>query len=168
MNFLFFIYSPLVGNSTFSLLILQYSLLINYCMRLMKWVGITAAIVLIVSCFIPWVVIESKNIMVSGIDAAGTDYGKPGYFHFIMVFFFLIFSFTARIWAKRCNLLVIAMNFAWAIRNYFVITACQGGDCPEKKAGIYLVVLTSVLMMVAALFPDMKLPGEKEKKNEPG
>jgi len=133
-------------------------------MRWIKWAGLAAAILLIASCFIPWVVIESKNITISGIDATGTSYGKPGYFHLLMSFFFLLFSFIPRVWAKRSNLLVVAMNFAWAVRNYFVITACEGGECPVKKTGIYLALLASVLILIAALFPDMKLPGEKEKK----
>jgi hypothetical protein len=64
-------------------------------MRLMKWIGIAAAILLTISCFTPWVVIESKNITISGIDATGTNYGKPGYFHIIMAFFLpCIFSYS--------------------------------------------------------------------------
>jgi hypothetical protein len=133
-------------------------------MRLMKWIGIIAALLLIASCFIPWVVIVSKNITIRGIDATGTNYGKPGYFHMVMAFFFLVFSLIPKVWAKRCNLLIIAMNFAWAIRNYFVLAACQGGDCPEKKTGIYLVILSSVLMLAAALFPDIKLSDQNKKQ----
>jgi hypothetical protein len=53
---------------------------------------------------------------------------------------------------------------AWAIRNYFIISACHGGDCPEKHNGIYLVLLASLLMLVSALFPDIKLPEQKDKK----
>ena len=128
----------------------------------MKWIGLAAAVLLIVSCFTPWVIITSRNITVSGVDATGTNYGKPGYFHFVMTFFFLLFSFIPRVWAKRFNLLVTGLNFAWAIRNYFIISSCQGGDCPDKQAGIYLTVLASLLLLLAALFPDMKLPEEKK------
>ena len=130
--------------------------------RYMKWIGLAAAILLVLSCLSPWVIIESKKITVSGIDTSGTNFGKPGYFHLVMTFFFLIFSFTPRVWAKRLNLLVTALNMAWAIRNYFIISSCQGGDCPDKQMSIYLIVLASVLMLMAALFPDMKLPGEKK------
>lgn len=133
-------------------------------MRYMKWIGLLSAILLIASCFAPWVFIESKNIVVSGIDAAGTNFGKPGYFHFLMTAFFLLFNFIPRVWAKRSNLLIAALNMAWAVRNYFVITACLMGDCPVKKIAIYLLIPLSLLMLVAALFPDMKMPGEKERK----
>jgi len=125
-------------------------------MRSMKWIGIVAAITLIVSCFMTWVVVQSKNITVSGVDATGTNFGKPGYFHLIMVAFFLVFSLLPRAWAKRANLLVAALNMAWAIRNYFLVTTCRGGDCPEKHIAIYLILFTSLLMLAASMFPDLK------------
>jgi hypothetical protein len=133
-------------------------------MRWMKWTGLVAVFVLIISCFLPWVVITSKNIIVSGVDSTGTNFGKPGYFHFLFSFFFILFTLIPRVWAKRANLLITALNMAWAIRNYFIISACRGGDCPEKYNGIYLVLLASALMMVSALFPDIKLPQQKDKK----
>ncbi|MGQ0739611.1 MAG: hypothetical protein ACT4OJ_11165 [Bacteroidota bacterium] len=130
-------------------------------MRYMKWIGLAAAALLVVSCFTPWVIIESRNITISGIDASGTNYGKPGYFHFFLTAFFLFFNFMPRVWAKRANLVVLALNLGWAIRNFFIITACQGGECPVKKNGIWLVLLASLLMMVSGLFPDLKLKQEK-------
>jgi hypothetical protein len=123
----------------------------------MKWIGLLATIALIVACFFPWVFIESKNITVTGIDATGTSFGKPGYFHFVLAAFYLFFHFTPRIWAKRMNLLIAALNIGWAARNYFIISACAGGECPEKKAALYVVLISSVIMLLAALFPKIKL-----------
>jgi len=132
-------------------------------MRWMKWTGIAAALLLIISCFSTWVIITSKNIVISGVDATGTNFGKPGYFNLLMTFFFIVFTLIPRIWAKRVNLLVTAMNSAWAIRNYFIISACQGGDCPEKHTGLYLLLIASLLMLISSLFPDIKLPGQKTR-----
>ncbi|HEY6505493.1 MAG TPA: hypothetical protein VIZ28_16075 [Chitinophagaceae bacterium] len=125
-------------------------------MRWMKWTGTLAAIALIIACCMTWVIIPSKNITVSGVDTAGTNFGKPAYFHFIMVFVFLLFTFISTVWAKRGNLAVTAINLAWAIRNYFIVTLCRGGECPEKKIAIYLLVIMSFLMLLSALFPDVK------------
>jgi hypothetical protein len=130
----------------------------------MKWVGLVAAVVLIVACCSVWVTIPSRNITISGINTEGTNFGKPGYFHFLAISFFLLFTFIPRIWAKRANLAVTALNMAWAIRNYFIITVCRGGDCPEKKFAIYLVLISSTLMLVSALLPDMKT---KDKTSNP-
>lgn len=125
-------------------------------MRWMKWLGVGGGILLIISCFTTWVFIASKSITVTGVNAEGTNFGKPGYLHFLLTFFFLVFTLVPRVWAKRANLLVVALNLAWAIRNYFMISACRFGDCPEKHTGLYLVIIASVIMFVSALFPDMK------------
>ena len=131
-----------------------------FLMRYMKWIGLAAVILLIVSCFLPWVIIASKNIVVKGVDSTGTNFGKPGYTHFVLSFFFVIFHFVPRLWAKRVNLLIVALNIAWAIRNYFIISMCREGECPEKQTGLWLVMLASILMLVAALFPDIRLKEE--------
>ena len=129
-------------------------------MRYMKWIGLAAVILLVVSCFTPWVIISSQNIIVSGVDATGTNFGKPGYAHFVLGFFFIIFHFIPKLWAKRVNLLIVALNIAWGIRNYFIISMCREGECPEKQIGLWLVIAASILMLLAALFPDIKLKKE--------
>lgn len=129
-------------------------------MRWNKWLGIVAALLQIISCFMTWVVISSKNIVVTGVDASGTSFGRPGYFNLLFAGIFILFHFIPRVWAKRGNLAVAALNMAWALRNYFLITTCRGGDCPEKHWGIWLLLISSVLLLVSALFPDIKL---KEK-----
>lgn len=133
----------------------------DFSMRYMKWIGLLAVILLVASCFTPWVIISSKNIVVSGVDSTGTNFGKPGYIHFLLSFFFIIFHLVPTLWAKRWNLLVVALNIAWAIRNYIVISSCREGDCPEKQMGLYLMVAASFIMLLAALFPDIKLKEEK-------
>ena len=133
----------------------------NY-LRCMKWIGLLSVLGLIIACFFPWVYIESKDITVTGISSAGTNFGSPGYFHFFLAAFYLVFNFIPRVWAKRANLLVVALNIAWAARNYFVISACAGGECPEKKIGLYIVLISSVLMLVAALLPKVELPAEQK------
>jgi hypothetical protein len=126
-------------------------------MRLMKWLGPAAALSLLISCFSVWVFIASKNITVSGVDTTGTNFGKPAYLHFVLIPFFILFSLIPRVWAKRANLGITAMNLAWAIRNYFMVTACSGGECPEKRIGLYLVLAGALLMLLASFFPDIKL-----------
>src|SRR5688572_802951 len=135
-------------------------------MRWMKWTGIAAAVLLIISCFLTWVVIVSKNIIVTGVNAGGTNFGKPGYLNLLMTLFFLAFTLIPKIWAKRINLLVTALNLAWAVRNYFIITACRAGECPEKHPGIFFLLLASVLMLVSSLFPDLKLPEQKKSASQ--
>lgn len=131
-------------------------------MRYMKWIGLFAAVLLIASCFLPWVIITSKNIVVTGVDSTGTNFGKPGYAHFLLSFFFIIFHLIPKLWAKRWNLVIVALNIAWAVRNFLIISMCREGECPEKKIGLWLVMLGSVLILIAALFPDIKLKTDKK------
>jgi hypothetical protein len=125
-------------------------------MRYMKWIGLGAAILLIVACFLPWVVIESHHITISGVDSTGTKFGKPGYLNLVLVALFLVFHFTPKLWAKRANLLIVGFNTAWVIRNFFLIAVCRGGECPERKLGLYMIMLASLLMLLSALFPEME------------
>lgn len=131
-------------------------------MRWMRWIGVIASFGLILSSFYPWVFIESKNYIVTGINAEDIRLGKPAYFHFVLTFLFLTFLFISKIWAKRMNLFVTAVNMGWAIRNYLIITACQGGECPVKLTAIHFIIPVSVLMLFAALFPDMKLKNKNQ------
>lgn len=131
-------------------------------MRYMKWIGLLALLLLVISCFLPWVIITSQNIIVSGVASTGTNFGKPGYAHFVLGFFFIVFHFIPKLWAKRTNLLIVALNLAWAVRNYLIISMCRTGECPEKQIGLWLVLAASVLMLIAALFPDIQLKGEKK------
>lgn len=131
-------------------------------MRFPKWLSVLFALLLITSCFLEWISIPSKNIVVTGIDATGTNFGKPGYFHFITSGLFILLTLIPRVWAKRWNLLVIGVNAGWALRNLLVIPACSAGICPERETGLYLMAASSLLMLLSGLFPDMKIPVSKD------
>ena len=122
-------------------------------MRYSNWLGIAAVLLLVIACIMPWVLIPSKELVISGIDASGTRYGKPGYLHLLLGFFYLIFTLIPAVWAKRFNLLVVAFNLAWTLRNFLILSMCRGGECPQRLTGLYLVALAGVLMLIAALFP---------------
>lgn len=130
--------------------------------RILKWTGLAAALLLVIACFLPWVYVESRNLTFSGVDTGGSNYGKPAYIHFVFTALFVLFTLIPRVWAKRTNLLVVALNLAWGIRNFFIIAACQGGECPVKKTGLFLLMGSSIIIFLSALFPDVKLSPEKK------
>jgi len=121
-------------------------------MRWIQWLSIIFTIILIIACFAPWVIIESKNIIVSGNHAVGTAFGKPGYMHILMGVIFLTLILLDKWWSKRIALFVAAFNVAWGIRNFIIISACHGGECPVKQWGIYIMLVSSVSMLIAILF----------------
>lgn len=78
-----------------------------------------------------------------------------------------ICHFLPQVFYKRLNLLLMALNLAYAIKTYIIYAACYHGYCPEKKPGIYLMLFASVLLMTAALFPTGKVKTIVEEKPEP-
>ena len=56
-------------------------------MKYTKWIGLAGAALLVIASFMPWVTIQSQQLVVSGVDATGTNYGKPAYFHFLLLKF---------------------------------------------------------------------------------
>lgn len=125
-------------------------------MKWIKWLSILAAIVLIMSCFFPWVIIKSKNLTVTGVDVAGLAYGHYGYFLIPLAVIFIMLQLINKVWAKRLNLafgaLIITISFAciWIFR-------CEYGECPEKQPALYAMFASSFIVFLGSLLPDIKL-----------
>lgn len=86
----------------------------------------------------------------------------PGIMNVFMSVISLVLFIIPRIWAKRANLFFAGFNLAWAFRNMILVSTCHGGECPEKHAGLYLLMVASSIQMLMAVFPDIKL----EEKNK--
>jgi hypothetical protein len=121
---------------------------------MMKWLSILAAIALITCCFFPWIVVTGKSIIISGIDASNTNYGRPGYINLVLSILYIFLMLIPRIWARRCNLGVAAINTAWTFRNYLILTRCEMGDCPPVMDAFYIYIISSILMLAGALLTD--------------
>ncbi|MBD0368379.1 MAG: hypothetical protein ICV51_00875 [Flavisolibacter sp.] len=117
-----------------------------------KILALCTALLLIVSCFLTWVTIPSKNILVTGVQAEGTSFGKPGLMHLFLASVYIILVLLNKIWSKRLAFFLAALNIGWALRNFLLISACHMGICPEKHAALYLVLIASIAMMITVLF----------------
>jgi hypothetical protein len=129
-------------------------------MKYSQWIGIVACLLLIAACFMPWAWYPDRQENFTGFFSEENRYGQPGkillFFNVLCIILFLV----PRVWAKRFNMLFGTLMLAFGIRCYFVFTACYMGTCPDKKPGIYLVMLLPAIITLAAILPDMKL---KEK-----
>ena len=127
-----------------------------------KWVGLLAAVAVIAVCYQPWIYVPRVSLEIGGMYATGKqNFGRPGLMNCILAVVSIIMFLLPFIWAKRTNIFIVAFNIAWAVRNYILLTKCYGGECPEVKIGIYLLLLASGLMLVMAFIPDVVI---KEKK----
>jgi hypothetical protein len=128
-------------------------------MKWIKWISILAAIVLIVSCFFPWIIIKSKNITVTGMDVAGLAYGHYGYFLIPLAIIFILLQLINKIWAKRLNVAISAVIVTIAFACLWIFR-CEYGECPEKQTALYIMFACSIVVLLGSLLPDIKLkPG---------
>jgi hypothetical protein len=130
-------------------------------MKYSQIAGIVSAVAVIAICYMPWIYIPSIHVTVTGLYSDGTSFGKPGLLNIAFAVLAIIFFSIPKIWAKRTNVFIVTVNFAWALRNYLLLSTCQSGECPEKKTALYLLVLTSLLMLLMSFFPKVNISEEK-------
>jgi len=131
-------------------------------MKYSKWFGLTGVLLVIIAAFQPWIIIASKNIIVTGLQTTGTNFGKPALLNVISAVIAAIFFMVPFVMAKRMNIFFCSFNLAWSFRNFVVLSTCRAGECPEKRFGLYLLLIASLLMIIAALLPDVRLKDEVE------
>ena len=125
-------------------------------MKYSQWIGIAALIILIISCFLPWTYHPDLAKTFSGFFSENNAYGKPGK---VFIFFLVVaaIGFIAnRVWAKRMNFFVCAVIVAYACRCFIIFSGCYSGICPEKKAGLWMMLASAILSLVMAVIPDVR------------
>jgi hypothetical protein len=126
-------------------------------MQSIRWLAILTAIVIITACFFTWVSVESRDFFVGGFySSANSRFGEPGILHAFFCSVYILLLLLNKIWSIRTAFFVAAFNLAWAVRNFFVISVCSGGVCPEKHTGLYTVLIGSILLIVLPGFIKVK------------
>ena len=64
-----------------------------------------------------------------------------------------------KIWAKRLNVAVGALLFTIGFAC-MCIFRCEYGECPVKQTGLYIMLVSSIIVFIGALMPDIKLSKE--------
>jgi len=118
-----------------------------------NYIGVISALAIMAVCFMPWVYIAAIQSTVTGMRADETNFGHPGLMNIILCIMATVLFIIPYVWAKRMNLFVGTFNLAWTIRNFLIITQCELGDCPEKRAGIYLLFVLSVVLLLMTFIP---------------
>jgi len=132
-------------------------------MKYSQLLGLLACIGEIIASFMPWVFVAEQHLLISGLNEAVPDFGRPGLFNVVLCTIMGIFFILPKIWAKRTNVIIAAINLAWSLRNYLVITACRAGECPEKRAGIYLLLFLAIFILLMSFLPSLKVQhGQKQ------
>lgn len=133
-------------------------------MQIVKWLTALTALLFLASHFFPWLIISSKDITVSALDATGTRFGKPGLASLLFISLFFLLNLIPRNWAHRACIILAALNLGWTVRNFTLLSMCYGGECPQRQSFFYVYLITGVLLMLFVLLQPVKL---REEKNEP-
>ncbi|MFM2146653.1 MAG: hypothetical protein RL732_1489 [Bacteroidota bacterium] len=124
-------------------------------MRYSQKIGVVAALALIGSCFLNWAWYPDLNMHFTGFYTYKNYYGKPGKLLVILSILSLALFLVPRVWAKRWNLLVNAIAISYAIFSFITFTRCYAASiCPQKEAGLFLMMGSAAVMLVMALLPD--------------
>ena len=113
--------------------------------------GIVAILLLIISCFMPWAYYPDVKEYFTGFYSAANKYGKPAKFLLSVAFISLVCQLVPKMFLKRLNIFLVSLNLAYGIRNYILYAACYRGICPEKQTGLYLMLYSSILLLVVSI-----------------
>jgi magnesium-transporting ATPase (P-type) len=130
--------------------------------KILHWIGLAACILLTISCFMNWAYYPDLQQHFTGFYSEQNHYGKPAVFLITLAVIIFIFMLLPKIWAKRANLFLSALEISYAAKTYILFTSCYNTYCPQKEAGIYIMLFSTILIMLAAVFPTMKI--NKHKK----
>ncbi len=134
-------------------------------MKYSKWIGLLAAVTILIVCYQTWIYVPSVRLEIGGMAASGKqNFGRPGLVNIIMTTGSVIMFLLPFIWAKRTNIFLCAFNIAWAVRNYILLTKCYAGDCPTIKPSLYLLLLASLVMLLVSFAPDIKVAESKKQQ----
>jgi hypothetical protein len=126
-------------------------------MQSIRWLSILTAAIIITACFFTWVSVESKQYYVGGFFSSDSSkFGEPGILHVAFCLMYIFLLLLNKLWSIRTAFFITAFNIAWAVRNYIVVSACNGGICPEKHTGLYTILIGSILLIIFTLFVAIK------------
>ena len=130
-------------------------------MKYSQLAGACAVAGMILICYIPWAYLPERDLMLTGMSTGNTMFGKPGLMHIILGIVLIIFFAVPKIWAKRSNFFIAAANIAWCFRNWILFTTCYMGECPQKRAGIFLLILACFLIQIMTFLPKINVNDRK-------
>ena len=120
-------------------------------MKYAPHIGMAAALLLIMCCFFPWAYYPDLQENFTGFYSKQNQYGKPGKTFIFLSVLAIVLFLIPKLWSKRINQFVGVLIFAYAMKTYFIFTACYTGICPQIKIGLVGMLLFSIFILVSSL-----------------
>lgn len=116
-------------------------------------IGAIAAVIVIISAFLPWISIhvDGQTLLFTGLNTKGSSFGEPGKLGIAMSVIVLVLFLINKEWSPRINLFTSAFLAAWYFRNMLIFSRCEMGICPEQKIGLFLSLGAAIIAFVCVL-----------------
>ena len=105
----------------------------------------------------PWTYHADIEKFFTGFYSEKNMYGKPAKLLLTFGGITTLCAFLPVLWLKRTAFLAGGLNVAYAIKNFLLFGSCYRGYCPEKQSGLYIMLLSSLVIFIMAFFPDGKV-----------
>ena len=126
-------------------------------MKYSAHIGIFFCGILVLTAYFPWIYIESLKVDVTGVGAEiKTVFGKPALMNFYLLPIIILFFLIPKLWAKKLNPFVGAINFAWALRNFLLLSTCRNGECPIQKPFLFVYFVAAIIILLMTVLPSYK------------
>jgi len=117
-------------------------------MKFANWIGFLCCLLLIAAVFQPWIYIPSVHLTISGWQAAGTNFGKPGLVPLVLCCMMALLFLLPKVWAKLVTILLATLQLAWMIRNYILLTTSFIGEVPDKTWVLQSLIPLSLIIIL--------------------
>jgi hypothetical protein len=126
-------------------------------LKFAPYVGISAALLLIIFCFMPWAYYPDIHENFNGFYSRANVYGRPGKtLLFLSVLSITMFLIT-KLWAKRVNQFVAVILFAYSLKTFILFSSSYGSYSPEIKTGLYGIVVFPLIILIMSLLSVAKV-----------
>lgn len=118
--------------------------------------GVISALAVIVCAFLPWISVESRHFVFTGLQTAGSNFGEPGKMNIILSVLAIILFLLKNKWMARANLFVAGFLLAWTFRNLLLFSRCEMGECPQVHPALYISLAGAIVAFVSVLLTKTK------------
>ena len=126
-------------------------------MKYAAFIGIVAAFLLIVFCFMPWAYYPDLQENFTGFYSRQNHYGKPGKAFIFLAAISIVLFLIPRIWAKWANQVTGVVIFAYALKTYVLFSSCYHTICPQVKFALPAVLGSAAVLLVCSLLSKIKV-----------
>ncbi|MCX8473576.1 MAG: hypothetical protein ORN85_08005 [Sediminibacterium sp.] len=95
--------------------------------------------------------IPDLSIQVTGFSEGNTSFGKLGILQIFVVVLAGIFYALQRNWSLRANIFTGLVSISWALRNYYLLSTCRAGICPQLTIYFYIYIICVLVLFITCL-----------------